>query len=83
MNVTSPKMLAQALRNARKQRKLTQREAAESMCMKQSTASEFENHPEGTRLDTLFKLLAALDLKLQVVNRRGENKSSDSWDQEW
>ncbi|MEM0570459.1 helix-turn-helix domain-containing protein [Salmonella enterica] len=83
MNATSPKMLAQALRNARKQRKLTQREAAESMCMNQSTVSEFENHPEETRLDTLFKLLAALDLKLQVVNRRGENESSDSWDQEW
>ncbi|HGP3815192.1 MAG: helix-turn-helix domain-containing protein [Klebsiella pneumoniae] len=76
MNVTSPKMLAQVLRNARKQRKLTQREAAESMCMKQSTVSEFVNHPEGTRLDTLFKLLAALDLKLQVVSRKGENKSS-------
>ncbi|WP_422875668.1 helix-turn-helix domain-containing protein [Klebsiella oxytoca] len=83
MNVTSPKMLAQALRNARKQRKLTQREAAESMCIKQSTVSEFENHPEGTRLDTLFKLLAALDLKLQVVSRKGENNSSDGWDQEW
>ncbi|EHH3295936.1 helix-turn-helix domain-containing protein [Salmonella enterica] len=83
MNVTSPKMLAQAVRNARKQRKLTQRKTAESMCMKQSTVSEFENHPEGTRLDTLFKLLAALDLKLQVVSRKGENKSSDSWNQEW
>lgn len=53
------------------------------MGMKQSTVSEFEYHPEGTRLDTLFKLLAALELKLQVVSRRGENKSSDSWDQEW
>ncbi len=83
MNVTSPNMLAQAVRNARKQRKLTQRETAERMGMKQSTVSEFENHPEGTRLGTLFKMLAALDLKLQVVNRRRENKSSDSWDQEW
>ena len=77
MNVTSPKMLAQVVRNARKQRKLTQREAAESMCMKQSTVSVFENHPEGTRLDTLVKVLAVLDLKLQVVSRKGENKSSD------
>lgn len=83
MNVTSPNMLAQAVRNARKQRKLTQRETAERMDMKQSTVSEFENHPEGIRLGTLFKMLAALDLKLQVVNRRRENKSSDSWDQEW
>lgn len=53
------------------------------MGMKQSTVSEFENHPEGTRLDTLFKLLAALDLKLQVVSRKGKNNSSDGWDQEW
>lgn len=83
MNVTSPKMLAQVVRNARKQRKLTQREAAESMCMKQSTVSVFENPPEGTRLDTLVKVLAALDLKLQVVSRKGENKSSDGGDQEW
>ncbi|CAM6435891.1 helix-turn-helix domain-containing protein [Klebsiella pneumoniae] len=83
MNVTSPKMLAQAIRDARKQRNLTQRETAASMGMKQSTVSEFENHPEGTRLDTLFKLLAALDPKLQVVSRRGKNNSSDGWDQEW
>lgn len=83
MNVTSPKMLAQAIRDALKQRNLTQREIAASMGMKQSTVSEFENHPEGTRLVTLFKLLAALDLKLQVVSRRGKNNSSDGWNQEW
>ncbi|MFJ3348229.1 helix-turn-helix domain-containing protein [Enterobacter bugandensis] len=45
-------MLDQAVTNARKQRKLTQRETAERMDMKQSTVSEFENHPEGTRLGT-------------------------------
>ncbi|HBX8215738.1 TPA: helix-turn-helix domain-containing protein [Klebsiella pneumoniae] len=83
MNVTSPTMLAQGIKDARKQRNLTQRETAASMGMKQSTVSEFENHPEGTRLDTLFKLLAALDPKLQVVSRRGKNNSSDGWDQEW
>ena len=83
MNVTSPKMLAQAVRNARKQCKLTQRETAESIGMKQSTVSEFVNHPEGIRIGTLFMLLAALDLKLLVVSRRGEHKSSDSWDQQW
>lgn len=86
MNVTSPKMLAQAIRDARKQRNLTRRETAASMGMKQSTVSEFENHPEGTSLDTLFKLLAALDLKLQVVSWRGKktllmagSRSGDLW----
>ncbi|MFS2222805.1 helix-turn-helix domain-containing protein [Pantoea sp. B65] len=83
MNITSPKMLAQSVRNARKQRKLTQRAAAESVNMKQSTISEFENHPEGTRLDTLFRLLAVLDLELQVVSRNSKEKAKEGWDQEW
>lgn len=83
MNITSPKQLAQAIRNTRKQSKLTQRETAENINMKQSTVSEFENHPEGSRLDTLFKLLAVLDLELQVVSRSSKNKNGEGWDQEW
>lgn len=83
MNITTPKMLAQAVRDQRKQRRMTQREAADAISMKQSTVSEFENHPEGTRLDTLFKLLAALDLELQVVSRNGKKNTSEGWDQEW
>ena len=73
MNVSSPKMLAQAVRNTRKQRKLTQRETAESIGMKQSTVSEVYNHHEATCIGTLFKLLAALELKIQAVSRIGEH----------
>ncbi|HCT3226709.1 TPA: XRE family transcriptional regulator [Enterobacter hormaechei] len=79
MNVTSPKNSGSGSQGARKQRKLTKREAAESISMKQSTVSEFENHTEGTRLDTLFKRLVTLDLELQIVSRKGKNKSSEGW----
>lgn len=83
MNITSTRMLANALRNERKKRKLSQSKTAKTMGLKQSTVSEFENHPDGTRLETLFKLLAALDLELQVVPRNGLVEDKTSWDQEW
>lgn len=76
MNVTISQTLAQAVRNVRKQCKLTQRETTDSMCMKQATVLEFENHPVGTHQGKPIKLLAALNLKVQVVSRRGVNKSS-------
>lgn len=83
MNITSTKMLANALRNERKKRKLSQSKTAETMGLKQSTVSEFENHPDGTRLETLFKLLAALDLELQIAPRNSDPQDKTSWDQEW
>lgn len=83
MNITSTKRLASALRNERKKRKLSQSKTAETMGLKQSTVSEFENHPDGTRLETLFKLQTALDLELQVVPRNGSIEDKTSWDQEW
>ncbi|PKE29624.1 transcriptional regulator [Rahnella sp. AA] len=83
MNITSTKMLASALRNERKKRKLSQSKTAETMGLKQSTVSEFENYPDGTRLETLFKLLAALDLELQIAPRNSDPQDKTSWDQEW
>ena len=82
MNITSTKMLANALRNERKKRKLSQSKTAETIGMKQSTISEFENYPDGTRLETLFKLLAALDLELQITPRDNNPQEKCTWDQE-
>ncbi|RJL49740.1 helix-turn-helix domain-containing protein [Pectobacterium carotovorum] len=82
MKITSAGMLAHAVRDERKKRKLNQSHVAESMGIKQSTVSDFENHPEGTRLETLFKLLAALDLELHL-SKRGEPESGQEWGEEW
>ncbi|PWC13216.1 transcriptional regulator [Brenneria roseae subsp. americana] len=82
MKITSASMLAHAMRDERKKRKLNQSHVAESMGMKQSTVSDFENHPEGTRLETLFKLLAALDLELHLAER-GSQQPSQGWSKEW
>ncbi|MEI7267234.1 helix-turn-helix domain-containing protein [Pectobacterium versatile] len=82
MKITSAGMLAHAMRDERKKHKLNQSQVAESMGIKQSTVSDFENHPEGTRLETLFKLLAALDLELHL-SKRGEPQAGQEWGEEW
>ncbi|WP_232605361.1 hypothetical protein [Photobacterium phosphoreum] len=54
--------------------------------MKQTTVSAFENMPEGTKVETLFKLLAALDLELHVQPRNSNTETQNSnqqWNEEW
>ena len=83
MRVTSPTLLAAAVRDQRKISKLTQSEAAKQVGIKQTTVSDFELRPESTKLDTLFKLLSALDLELHVVKRGSILDDSKVWDREW
>ena len=83
MKVTSPALLAAAVRDQRKISKLTQSEAAKQVGIKQTTVSDFELRPESTKLETLFKLLSALDLELHVVKRGSILDDSKVWDREW
>ncbi|GEK74142.1 MULTISPECIES: helix-turn-helix domain-containing protein [Halomonas] len=86
MKITSPDMLAHSLKNARKRRQLTQQATAEQIGIKQATVSGFEHHPERSRLETLFKLLSALELELHVTERDSTEESASPeacWDQEW
>lgn len=83
MKVTSAGALAQAVRDQRKVNKLTQSETAEQVGIKQTTVSDFENKPESTKLETLFKILSALDLELHVVKRGSSLPDNTSWTQEW
>ncbi|MCZ4285687.1 MAG: type II toxin-antitoxin system antitoxin HipB [Marinobacter sp.] len=82
MKITSPKLLAQALKNTRNSKKLTQQKTAEQIGIKQSTVSGFENQPDKARIETLFKLLSALELELHVTERDSKEPATD-WDQEW
>ena len=83
MRVTSPTLLAAAVRDQRKISKLTQSEAAKQVGIKQTTVSDFELRPESTKLETLFKLLSALDLELHVVKRGSTLDDNTVWDREW
>ena len=59
MMIYNPKQLANHLKLIRTKHNLTQTELAKKVGVKQSTLSSFENHPETTQLQTLFKILHA------------------------
>lgn len=86
MLIHSPNDLAQYYRDQRKQRKVSQTAVAEEIAVRQDTVSKFENKPSNVRLDTLFRLLSALDLEMHVVSR-GESVSKDDkkngWTEKW
>lgn len=65
----SPADIGNALRAARKSRKLTQKELAARSGVWQETISKIENGSPGTKLDTIFDLCAALELEFLVTDR--------------
>jgi HTH-type transcriptional regulator / antitoxin HipB len=67
--VTSPESLGAALRAFRKEKGLNQTEGGKPTGVDQATVSKIERGGPA-RLDTLFRLLAALDLELVVQKRQ-------------
>lgn len=61
--------IGNALRKARKARNLTQAELASRAGVWQRTISNIETSTSGAKLDTIFDLLAALDLEIHIVPR--------------
>lgn len=78
--VVSPEILGAALREARKKKGLSQVQAGRSVGMDQPTVSKVEQGNSGTRLDTLFRLLAALDLELVLQPRQAPSKNAGGED---
>ncbi len=86
MLIHSPTDLAQYYRDQRKQRGLSQTSIAEEVALRQDTISKFELKPDNVRLDTLFRLLAALDMEVHLVPKgqslsvKGQKKG---WTEQW
>jgi len=78
---TSPVSLGHILRAARKQKGLSQAEAGKSVGIDQATMSKIERGESNARIDTLFRLLAALDMDLLVMPREkmSEKDAGDTW----
>lgn len=66
--IRSPKMLGEALRRLRRSAGLTQKELGVRTNLRQATISSLENG-EGATLDTMFAVLTALKLELQLAER--------------
>ena len=72
--VRLPSQLGALIQSARLQRNMTQQQLASLIGKQQKTISAIENGSEGTKLDTLLRVIAILDLDLQVIPRRKDGK---------
>ncbi|WP_321530495.1 helix-turn-helix transcriptional regulator [uncultured Desulfuromonas sp.] len=77
---TSPQSLGLILRAARKRKGLSQTKAGKSVGIDQPTLSKIERGESNARLDTLFRLLAALDMELIIKPRETSSETEgDRW----
>ena len=78
---TSPVNLGHILRAARKKKGLSQTEAGKSVGIDQPTLSKIERGESHARIDTLFRLLAALDMEMIVKSRQkvSDESEGDNW----
>ena len=79
----TPAQLGPILRSVRVERGLTQKEAGAKVGLKQSTVSAIENNAAHTSLDTLYKLLSALELEWVVRDKSGDRGRPGNEKQEW
>ena len=80
----TPEQLGQILKSCRLERKLTQQAAGTKVGMKQSTVSVIESDAGRSSVETLYKLLSALQLELVLRDRNGERTPAPSKKQrEW
>jgi len=83
MFVRSANELALLVISRRKELGLSQSEVADRVGLKQKTISAFENKPESTKLDTLFRILSAVKLDLNGIAKEKVNVVEKPWAEEW
>lgn len=64
--IFSTKALGSAIKRQRKAKKLTQTDAGSTFGIDQTTFSSLESGAPGTRIDTILRALAALDLEMVI-----------------
>ena len=82
MFIRAPKELALFVINERKKLKLSQAAVADLVGLKQQTISAFENKPESTKLDTLFRILSAVNVDMNLFSKNNSHKKG-KWKQVW
>jgi len=87
MKLTSAKQLGIVIKDCRKQKNTTQMDVARKIGIRQDTVSKFEIATASAKMETLFKILAALDLELHIESRNhqeiAEPDAKTEWKEEW
>lgn len=72
--------LGTVIKRQRKAKNLTQKQAGLDFNIDQTTLSSVEHSAEGTRLITLFRILAALDLEMVIRSKDERDKiTKEKW----
>jgi HTH-type transcriptional regulator / antitoxin HipB len=77
--IYSTKSLGSAIKRQRKTKKLSQQAAGAAYKLDQTTLSSIEHGAPGTRIETLFRVLAALDLEMVIRPKPAGSKKEDTW----
>ncbi|KTC65163.1 DNA-binding transcriptional regulator (plasmid) [Legionella adelaidensis] len=78
--ITSLHTLGTVIKRRRKAQKLTQTQAGIAFNIDQGTLSSIEQGAGGTRLTTLFRVLAALDLEMVIRPKKpNERDNEEQW----
>ncbi len=86
MLIQSPSDLAHYCRDQRKLQRITQTDIAEEASLRQDTISKFELKPDNVRLETLFRMLSALNLELHLTPKNQVSTETDKqsgWTEKW
>jgi HTH-type transcriptional regulator/antitoxin HipB len=73
-----PKQIGNLIRSARKGRGLSQGALGSKAGLRQETISLIENGNEAARLETILKVLSALDLELRIAPRAKGDLGTES-----
>ena len=76
---TSAKVLGQILKSTRSQKGLTQAQAGNLVGITQAMVSRIERGESNARIDTLFRLMSALELEVAVKPIERETGEGDNW----
>jgi len=79
--ISTSGQLAQALRNVRKAHGLSQDGAGKLVGLLPKTISALENRPGSATIDSLLKLLSALDLELVIAPKKGSDPGNQKMSQ--
>lgn len=77
--ITSAENLGRVLKMHRKKLGLTQTQAGEKLNLTQKTVSNIESGRPGVPLDSLFRLMSALNLEMQLQPRDTSHKGKVPW----
>jgi len=77
--ITSAEDLGRALKMRRKKLGLTQIEAGKKFNLTQKTVSSIESGRPGVQLETLFRLMSALNIEIHLESRDTPYKGEAPW----